>query len=333
MRSFEYARPETEAEAVAFLNTPEGNTVVLAGGTDLLNLLKQDVLPVRRVVDLKHIPTLKEVVAEQGGLKIGAMLTLHELAHHPLLRAYRGLHDVIEGVRAIQIQVSGTLGGDLCLHPNCWYYRNGYGLLAWQDGQSLVAAGDNRYHAIFGNQGPAKFVSASRLAPFLIAWNARVRVVGPHPDQEEWLPLEFLYTIPRTTSQSHLLLKPGQFITHVWLPEPQRGWVDATYEVLEIEGLDWPLTAAAACLQLEGGVVQQARIVLGHVAPIPWVASSAAHWLIQQRLTEETASTAADLAVAAATPLSHNEYKVSMTRAAVKRVLLKAANLGQGASS
>jgi xanthine dehydrogenase YagS FAD-binding subunit len=330
MRPFEYARPVTEAEAVEFLIEHDGQTAVLAGGTDLLNLLKQDLVPVQRVVDIKHIPSLKEIVPENGGVKIGALVTLEELNQHALAADYRSLIDVIDGVRAIQIQCTGTVAGDLCLHPNCWYYRNGYGLTAWQNGESLVAAGDNRYHAILGNQGPAKFVSASRFAPGLIAWDAKVRIAGPSPTAAEWVPLEYFYVTPRTNTQSHTILKPGQLITHVWL-RPAENICSATYEVLQLEGLDWPLASAAACLDIEGGVVRDARVVLGHVAPVPWVAQAAARWLVGRPVTDETASTVGDMAVAGATPLSMNDYKVQLARTAVKRAVLKAAGLWEGA--
>lgn len=330
MRPFEYARPETEAEAVQFLNDYGGQTAVLAGGTDLMNLLRSDLVTPERVVDIKQIPSLHEVRAEDGGVTIGALVTLDEIHHSPLLAEYRSLLDVVDGVRAIQVRVAGTIVGDLCLHPNCWYYRNGYGLTAWKDGQSLVAAGDNRYHAILGNQGPAKFVNASRFAPAGIAWNARVRVIGPEPQQEEWLPLEYFYATPKTNSHGNTVLKPGQLVTHVWLPDV-RNTLSATYEVLQIEGLDWPLASAAVCVDVEGGIVRQARIVMGHVAPVPWVAAEAARFLIGSPVNVESAERAADMAVAAATPLSMNEYKVQLARTAVKRALLKAVNSQEGA--
>uniref|UniRef100_A0A7C4LMN6 Molybdopterin dehydrogenase n=1 Tax=Schlesneria paludicola TaxID=360056 RepID=A0A7C4LMN6_9PLAN len=330
MRPFEYARPATEAEAVEFLAEPHGHTAVLAGGTDLFNLLKQDLVRVRRVVDIKHIPSLREITPENGGVKLGALVTLADLAQHAAAADYRALIDVVEGVRAIQIQCWGTIAGDLCLHPNCWYYRNGYGLLAWQNGASLVAAGDNRYHAILGNQGPAKFVNASRFAPGLIAWNAKVRIIGPAPTDAEWVPLEYFYVTPKTEQQGHTILKPGQLLTHVWLPAAENVR-SATYEVLETEGLDWPLASAAACLDIEGGVVRAARIVMGHVAPVPWVAQAAARWLVGRPVSEDTAATVGDMAVAQATPLSKNEYKVQLARTAVKRAVLKAAGLWEGA--
>ncbi len=324
MRPFEYARPDTEAEALEFLNEHDGQTAVLAGGTDLLNLLKADLAAPARVVDIKHIPSLQAVEAVEGGIQIGALLTLADLDDHPLAADYRSLLDVIDGVRSVQVQNSGTIGGDLCHATNCWYFRNGYGLLGWEQGESLVAAGDNRYHAILGNQGPAKYVNASRFAPALIAWGAKVRVIGPAPSDEQWLPLEYLYLIPQTAEQNPLLLQPGQLISHLWLPDTKNR-VSATYEVLQLEGLDWPLAAAACTLDIEGGVVRDAKIVLGHVAPIPWVATEAARLLVGEPVTEETAQRAGDLAVSRATPLSMNDYKVQLARTAVKRAILKAA--------
>ena len=335
MRSFEYARPETEAEALELLAEHNGNTAVLAGGTDLMSLLKRDVLQPARVVDLKNIPSLRGVKLHDNGILIGANVTLEDIEQHALTADYRSLLDVIDGIRAIQITSNGTIAGDLCQLPHCWYFRHGYGLLALENGQSLVATGDNRYHAILGNSGPAKFVSASRFAPPMIAWDAKVRVVTQARSasegiattgvQEEWLPLEYFFITPKTNSQGVTVLQPGQMITHLWLPAAS-DTRSATYEVLQLEGLDQPLASAAVCLGLDGGVVRSARIALGQVAPTPWIAHEVSKWLVGQRLTSDIAETAGRMAVAKATPLSHNDYKVRLAQTAVKRALLKATN-------
>lgn len=329
MRPFEYARPDTEAEAIEFLNEHGGNTAVLAGGTDLLRLLKADLAAPARVVDIKHIPSLRMIEAVDGGVQIGSLVTLAELDEHPIANDYRSLIDVVDGVRSVQVQQSGTIGGDLCHLPNCWYFRNGYGLLGRENGESLPETGDNRYHAILGNQGPAKYVNASRFAPALIAWGAKVRIIGPAPSDEQWIPLEYLYLVPQTESQSPFVLKPGQLISHLWLPE-SRNRVSASYEVLQLEGLDWPLAAAACTLNISSGIVREASIVLGHVAPIPWVAQEAARLLIGQTVNEDSAQRAGDMAVGRATPLSMNEYKVQLARTAVKRAILRAAGQWEG---
>ncbi len=324
MRPFEYASPTTEAEAVEALNDHNGQTMVLAGGTDLISLLQRDAVQTQRVVDIKKIDTLKTIEQVDDGVLIGATVTLDEALESPLLAGHDSLAQVIDGHRAIQIQSSGTLVGDLCQMPACWYYRNGYGLLAMQNGASLIESGDNRYHAVFGNSGLAKFVNSSRFAPSMIAFGAKVRVAGPGPQDEEYLPLEYFFVAPRTEKQGINVLKPGQFITHVWLPTVAPNVKSASYEVLEMNGLDRPQAAASVALQMEGSTVRQAKIVMGHVAPTPWVAHEAGKAIAGLAVTDESASTVADIAVARATPLSMNEYKVQMARTAVKRALLRA---------
>ncbi|MGH7199626.1 MAG: FAD binding domain-containing protein, partial [Planctomycetaceae bacterium] len=274
MKSFEYARPTTEAEALDLLGDHHADTAVLAGGTDLVGLLRENLVAPERVVDIKHVSTLRGVTETLDGVLIGALTTLEELLENPLLAGHRAIRDVADAHYAIQIQQNGTLGGDLCHLPNCWYFRGGYGLLGMDRGTSRVETGDNRYHAILGNAGPAKFVSASRFAPALIAWGAKARIIGPRADEEQWLPLEYFYQTPKTPKQGVTVLEPGQLLAQIWLPHA--GHSDsASYEVLELRGLDWPLAAASAWLGMSGGVVRDARIVMGHVAPVPWIAHQA----------------------------------------------------------
>jgi xanthine dehydrogenase YagS FAD-binding subunit len=332
MSSFEFASPETEAEAVEMLRDHDGQTAVLAGGTDLVSLLKAGHVAPRRVVDITRISSLKGVTAVTGGLMVGALTTLDEILVHPLLAGHPALAQVADGVHAIQVQSQGTLGGDLCHLPNCWYFRNGYGLLGNQGGESLPAEGRNDYHAILGNQGPAKYVSASRFAPALIALGAKVRIVGPTPDQITLLPLEYFFVTPKSAEQGITVLTPGQFVTHIWIPEVSPSLLSATYEVLQMEGLDYPLAAAGVALEMDGRLVKEARVVLGHVAPTPWLSLDAGQALRGRSIDEATAQAAGDAAVAHATPLSDNEYKVQIARTAVKRAVLRAVGQLEGVS-
>ena len=333
MNSFEYASPRTEDEAVALLAAHDGNTAVLAGGTDLFNLLRAGCIAPRRVVDIKNIGSLQGVSLVSGSVSIGALTTLDEILVHPLLSSYESLRQVADAVHAIQIQSTGTLGGDLCLHPNCWYYRNGYGLLAQQNGQSLVAEGQNQFHAVLGNRGPAKFVSASRFAPALIAWGAEARLAGPEPGQVATIPLEYFFVTPKSADQGVTVLQPGQLLTHILLRDAGVETASASYEVQQLEGLDWPLASAAVCIETSGGIVREARVVLGHVAPTPWVSHDAAEAILGKVVDERSAQAAGDAAVARATPLSENEYKVQIARTAVKRALLRAAGQLEGVLS
>src|ERR1043166_1330549 len=164
MKSFEYAAPKNLKDATGLLEDSWGKTEILAGGTDLVTSLKQQITMPNRVVSLKNISELKGIKADKSGVRIGAMTTLDEVASHAAVRQhFPALVTAIHGIGSAQILSAGTIGGDLCQRPRCWYFRNGYGVLGKDGDTSLPAAGDNRYHAIFGNEGPAYFVSPSSL--------------------------------------------------------------------------------------------------------------------------------------------------------------------------
>src|SRR3954464_13311233 len=181
MRAFEYATPQTKEQAVGLLGTTWGGTEILAGGTDLLALMKADVVHPKRLVNIKGISDLNGIRASGGGLRIGALTTLGDLADNAeVMHGYPALAEAVNEAASPQIRNMATMGGNLCQRPRCWWFRNGFGLLAMQNGKSLVLTGDNRYHAILGNDGPAYFVSPSTIAPALIAQNAKVRILGPN---------------------------------------------------------------------------------------------------------------------------------------------------------
>lgn len=326
MRPFEYAAPTTEQDALELIGECAAETAVLAGGTDLIGLMQTERVNPRRVVNLKQIDSLRGITTDGDNVVIGAMSTLEDIVTSPLVADYQSLADVADGIRSLQLHQSGTLGGDLCLMPNCWYFRNGYGLLGMDNGRSLPEVGDNRYHAIFGNQGPAKFVSASRFAPSLIAWDAAVRIIGPQVSQSEIIPLAAFYQTPKTKRHALTVLQPGQIIAQIVIPAAKHGQRSAAYEVLELEGIDWPLAAASARLTLDRGIVREAQVVMGHVAPQPWISTAAAESIVGHEVNEATADRAGLLAVADATPLSGNDYKVQLAKTAVKRALLRAAD-------
>ena len=322
MKSFEYAAPKTLKEATALLSDSWGKTEILAGGTDLVTSLKQRLAQPERVVSLRNIPELRGIEEASGSVRIGAMTTLGELAGLSALKEHSALVAAAQGVASAQLLAVGTVGGDLCQRPRCWYYRNGFGLLAQKDGKSLVRDGDNRYHAIFGNEGHALFVSPSSLGPALVAHDASFTVAGPGGKTRKLAAAEF-FRVPKTESERETALKPNEILTAVVVPN--RSLKSATYEVRHRHGLDWPYVTASVAFRLEGGKVSDAKIVLGHVAPTPWVATAAAKALNGAAPTEIQAAKAADAAVTGAKPLSGNAYKIQMVKAAVKRAILAAA--------
>ena len=327
MRPFEYVSPSSRAQAVSLLGTAWGNTEILAGGTDLLALMKDDVVAPTRLINIKQIKDLRGVSSSAQGLRIGALTTLGDLAGDANVKKnYPALAEALIEAASPQIRNLATLGGNLCQRPRCWYFRNGLGLLPKDEaGKELVAAGENRYHAILGNHGPAKFVSPSTVVPVLIAYGATVRIEGPNGKRE--LPLGKFFVIPRTDSEREHDLRPNEVITEVVIP-PTAGVKAAHYEIRQKEAFDWPLALAAVALKMSGSKVQTARVVLGYVAPVPWPSPEAEQALQGQPVNEESARKAAEAALQHATPLSSNGYKVQLARVALKRAILKAAHGG-----
>ena len=321
MKNFEYAQPRTEAQVLQLLSERGKSTELLAGGTDLIGLMKKMVVTPDRVVDINAVDSMHGIHRDAiGNLWIGASVRLNEVLSDPSTNAFPAVLQAIQGIASPQLQSQGSVVGELLRRPRCWYFRDGQGLLA--DQGRRVVEGDNRYHAILGNRGPAKFVHASRLAPALISLQAQVRVVGPSENEEALLPLENLFQIPRREGERENVLN-GRLVTHLILP-PDAGHLSAAYEVRQGEGPDAPLAAAAATMEVVDGIVQHARVVLGQVAPVPWVSNEAQRVLLGERVDEALAQRAGEAAISDSMPMSQNEYKIQLAQVAVKRAILRA---------
>lgn len=320
MNRFEYAEPETLEQAISLLGETFDDAEVLAGGTDLLSLMKDFTVKPARLVGLSRIKALSRIERERDGFRIGAMATIDDLLESDVCDAFPMIRHAAEGIRSPQMRAMGTVGGELLQRPRCWYFRRGMGLLAVKDGASLVERGDNRYHAIFSDGGPARFVHASSLAPALIAASARVEIHGRKGARV--IPVSELFRIPASDAEREHTVGPGEILTSILLSGESPH--SATYEVRHRRGLDWPEVAAACALEMEGDRVKKASVVLGHVAPKPW-ATRAHEALVGQGVTPERADAAASLAVEGARPLSMNAHKVELARVAAKRAILNAA--------
>ena len=322
MQAFEYASPTTLQEALHLLGTKWGEADVLAGGTDQISLMKDYVHAPKRVVNIKGIRELHGIRRSAQGLRIGATTTFDELAADRSIHAeFPALTVAVLGVASPQIRNMGTVGGDLCQRPRCWYFRQGYGLLALKDGKTLVPNGRNEFHAIFGG-GPAYFVSPSSLGPALVALGAKVKLASASGTRT--VDAAKFFVSPQNPDTREIALMPNEILTEIEIPSAH-GAKNATYEVRQKEAMDWPLATASVVLTMNGGSVSKAAIVLGHVAPIPWPATQAAEGLQGKSLGEDTIAQAADAAVQGAQPLSENAYKVKLAKVAVKRALNEAA--------
>jgi xanthine dehydrogenase YagS FAD-binding subunit len=321
VKAFAYVAATNEQEALAALAPERGRAMPLAGGQDLLALMKDYIAQPDRVVNVKGLDRTITMLPD-GGLRIGAAVKLVELAEHAgVAKAYPALAYAASEVGTPQIRNVGTVGGNLCQRPRCWYFRNEeFHCLKKGGGRCFAVDGENQFHAIFGD-GPCHIVHPSSLAVPLVAYNARFRVAGPRGERE--VPAEDFFLMPDRSMYSENVLAPDELLTHVTIPAP--GAVrSATYEVRFRQSHDWPIAFAAVALAMDGSTVKGARVVMGAVAPVPWRARSAEQELTGRRVTEAVAEKAAAAAVAGARPMSQNGYKVQVARTAVKRAILKA---------
>jgi xanthine dehydrogenase YagS FAD-binding subunit len=329
MRAFEYTSAATKEQAVSLLGKDWADADVLAGGTDLLALMKDDIIAPRRLVNIKEVAELRGIkFTSKDGLRIGALATIQELADDPQVRGkYPIIAKTASEIAGPQIRNMGTIGGNMCQRPRCWYYRTGFGLLAKDEqGEPLVPTGENRYHAILGNSGPAYFVSPSTLAPVFVALGATLRIFGPGGKRD--VPVDKFFRIPQADGEREHDLKPNEIVTEILIPPMSGGAKGAAYEIRQKEAMDWPLAFASVVLKMSGNKVDTARVVMGHVAPVPWRSPEAEAALAGKAVTEETAKAAGDAAVSKAKALSGNGYKIQLARVAVKRAILEAARGG-----
>src|SRR5207302_6625994 len=212
--------------------------------------MKDDIVTPSRVLNIKKIAALNTLAVDQkAGLQVGCLVRLDEIARDAgVLQSYPALARAIADAASPQIRNMATIGGNLCQRPRCWYYRRGFGLLPKSpDGKSLLPEGDNRYHAILGNDGPAYFVSPSTIAPMLIAYNARVRISGPDGPRE--IDLQKFFKTPQSENDREHDLKPNEIVTDVLIPSA-KGVRAANYEVRQKAAFDWPLATASVIVQM-----------------------------------------------------------------------------------
>lgn len=322
MKSFAYVNPSNLEEAVAALDVERGRVLPLAGGMDLVAMMKDYIATPERVVNVKR---LDAAIADtpDGGLRIGAAARLVDVeAHARVTKDYRAVAQAAAEVGTPQIRNLGTVGGNLLQRPRCWYFRNEeFPCLKKGGGRCFSVDGENQFHAILGG-GPCHIVHPSSLAVPLVAFGATFHVAGPRG--ERTVAAEEFFELPDRNMYGESVLRPDELVTAVTLPPPG-GRRSATYEVRFKQSHDWPIAFASVTLQLQGSTVSEARVVMGAVAPIPWRAPAAEAVLRGQAIDELVATKAAEAALDRAQPMSQNAYKVQVARTAVKRAILEAA--------
>jgi xanthine dehydrogenase YagS FAD-binding subunit len=317
---FEHFNAKTIEQAVSLLDYYSGEAKIMAGGVDLIRLMKSKVVAPKVIVNIKTITDLAYIREDAEGLKLGSLTTISGIEKSALIRdRYVILAQAAHLVASPQIRNMASIGGNLCQDVNCWYYRRspltGTSFSCYRKGGIGCPAidGDNRYHAIMGGSG-CYAVCSSDMAPALIALEAKVKIASP--DGEKTIPLEELYT-PLCNPLNH-----NELITEIQIPTPRPSTKQIYLKFSLRKAIDPALSSVAAAITAEAGRVADARIVLGAVAPTPYRSLEAEGVIKGKAITENLAETAAKAAVSQATPLSMNAYKISITEALVKRVIL-----------
>jgi xanthine dehydrogenase YagS FAD-binding subunit len=321
MKTFTNANPKDIREAITML--ARGNASIVGGGSDLLGMVKERLVSPDVLVNLKSIRGLDRVETQSGKVKIGGLITLDALSHDPQIRKqYAALAEAAESVGTPQIRNAGTLAGNVCQRPWCWYYRNGFPCLKNGGDKCFSASGENQLHAIFGG-GPSYIVHPSDTAPALVALDAEFHVSGPSGDRV--IPASQFFQLPRMDASRENVLAPDDVLVAITLPAARTGVRSTYHKVLDREAWTHAVVSVAMVLDMDKQVCRSARIVLGGVAPIPWRLPKVEAMLAGQRITPELAAKAGEAAIEGARPLAKNKYKVPLTKNVIKRTLLSLA--------
>jgi xanthine dehydrogenase YagS FAD-binding subunit len=321
MRKFRHLDAHTVEEAVETLRRYESRAAVIAGGTDLLGKMKDEILPKypEALVNLKTIPGLEFFREEAGVLRIGALTKLEDIGKEALVcEKYAALAQAASRTASAHLREMGTLGGNLCQDIRCWYYRNPnnrFPCLRKGGGRCYAIEGDNRYHSIMGGsvKGGCYAVHPSDTAPALIALNAGVVT------SKRILSLENLFAVGVTKTT---VLDDDEILTEIQIPEPPDGARSAFLKFAIRKSIDFPIVNCAAMITISRGKVKSARICLNAVAVKPYRAVTAEKAIIGKRINEKLAESAGNAALSESNPMERNGYMVQIAKTLVKRAIL-----------
>ena len=326
MEKFSYINATSLEQVTSLLSESAwGEVMLIAGGTDILAELKEYVETPKTLINLKTLPGMDSINADASGLKIGALATVDDIARHPTIQHhYTVLAQAAVSVATPQIRNVGTLGGNLCQRPRCWYYRDETINCLKKGGDTCYAVdGLSKYHAILGGD-PVYIVHPSDLAPALIALGASVKIVGP--EGEKTTSLEEFFTLPETNPFRENVLEPNEIVVEVEVPPAKPNTKSFYLKAREKGAPDFALSSVAGVFEMDGQTCKTASIVLGGVAPAPWRSKEAEAALTGMMIDESVSKKAGADAVKDAQPLNDNAYKVTLTQNLISRAAMMAAS-------
>lgn len=324
MQPFIHIQPQSLDEAVSLL---DADTRPLAGGTDLLPLMKEGVAAPRRLVSLRQAAELREIRMGADGLHVGAMTTLSDLEHDATIRrSWTALAEAAGEAASPQLRNMATLGGNLLQQARCWYYRGDFH--CWLKGGTECHArnGRNEQHAVF-DHSPCVAVYPSDPPAALLAFDAQLRILGPAG--ERVVPVAEFLAPPEEERRAFHILAPDELIAELLLPSAGPERRSRYLKAMDRAVWAYALASVAVVADVRDGALHDVRVVLGGVANVPVRAWAAEALLEGQTLDTGLARRAGEAAVADARPLEHNRYKVLLARNLVAQVVLEVGGVTQ----
>ncbi len=321
MKDFKIAEPQTIDQVTSLTIDKKDKYKLMAGGTDLLAEIKDELIEPEVVVDLKSIPDLSYIKKEKNGVRIGALTSLTRLAEDPLIKnEYPALHEAATSVASPQLRNMGTAGGNLCQRPRCWYYRDPQVLCRKKGGSRCFAfRGKNKYHAILGG-GICYIVHPSDLAPALISLDAEISINSPKGNKT--IPLSSFYILPKVNVRKENILEQNEVLQEIRIPLTKKGEKSTYSKFIERGAWDFAVVSAAVKGTVSAGIFRDIKIVLGGVAPIPWRLTKAENLIKGKKVTEDLVREAARDALKEAKPLEENAYKKELAEIVLYRAAL-----------
>jgi xanthine dehydrogenase YagS FAD-binding subunit len=318
MPNFTYIKAKSLKEAIAQLSSKGAK--IHAGGTDLLGCLRDDIFGAEKLVSIGGLNALRGInQTKDGGLRIGALTTIAEIENNKTVKErYSALAQAASEVGSPQLRNQGTIGGNICQKPRCWYYRGEFHCLRKGGDRCYAYDGENQFHCIFGGN-MCYIVHPSDTAPALVAFEAMVRIGGPGGTR--LAPIARFHVPPSESFQKETILKPNEIVTEILLPPPAKGLRSSYRKVRARRSWDFALAGVALALQFDGDKIVKARVVLSGAAPVPWRSKAAEEIVTGRRLDAETLTRAAATAVKNAQPLKYNGYKISLFRGIIEEEL------------
>jgi xanthine dehydrogenase YagS FAD-binding subunit len=323
MNKFEYAQPKTIDEVFQYLE--DSGSLIKAGGIDLLDLMKEDLLTPNRLVNIRSIDELSFIREnENGTISIGPNITLRELTENKIIAKYfPALREAALLIATPQIRNSATVGGNLCQKPRCWYFRSIDFDCSRKGGSHCFALfGENKYHAVLGAEDGCAIVHPSGTAVALMALNA-VLVISDGKNEKQ-LGLNKFYIEPKEDITKENVLKNTDLITEIIIPKEMKSYKTHYIKLMEKQSFDWPIADVAVAIKMNGGKCEEANVILGSAAPIPWKSKEAEFELRGNNITKELARKAGNASMEEAYPLGQNKYKIRLFQTIVYRAICEA---------